>query len=163
MGFVIHWNESAMDLHVFPILIPPPTSPSTRSLWVFPVHQAWALVSCIQPGLVICFTLRLTLVFWFYCLNCQQLVFLPDFFQLTCRTLKVFLPKGKFFPKGKWDKNEVKEGENTVDERAFMKKRTQWQHSLKSIMKLSVQWWLAKHSQESKIPCTPKSWKFVPI
>ena len=23
MGFVIHWNESAMDLHVFPIPIPP--------------------------------------------------------------------------------------------------------------------------------------------
>ena len=32
VGFVIHWNESAMDLHVFPILIPPPTSLSTRSL-----------------------------------------------------------------------------------------------------------------------------------
>ena len=53
MGFVIHWHESAMDLHVFPILIPPPSSLSTRSLWVFPEHQAWALVSCIQPGLVI--------------------------------------------------------------------------------------------------------------
>ena len=36
---------------------PPPTSLSTHFLWVFPVHQAWALVSCIQPGLVICFTL----------------------------------------------------------------------------------------------------------
>ena len=36
---------------------PPPTSLSTRSLWVFPVHQARALVSCIQPGLVICFTI----------------------------------------------------------------------------------------------------------
>ena len=57
MVFVIHWHESAMDLHVFPIQIPPPTSLSTRSLWVFPVHQAWALVSCIQPGLVICFTI----------------------------------------------------------------------------------------------------------
>ena len=57
VGFVIHWNETAMGLHVFPIPIPAPTSLSTRSLWVFPVHQARALVSCIQPGLVICFTL----------------------------------------------------------------------------------------------------------
>ena len=57
MGFVIYWHESAMDLHVFPITIPPPTSLSTRFLWVFPVHQARALVSCIQPGLVICFTI----------------------------------------------------------------------------------------------------------
>ena len=29
---VIHWNETAMGLHVFPIPIPPPTSLSTRSL-----------------------------------------------------------------------------------------------------------------------------------
>ena len=57
VGLVIHWNESAMGLHVFPIPIPTPTSLSTRSLWVFPVHQAQALVSCIQHGLVICFTL----------------------------------------------------------------------------------------------------------
>ena len=47
MVFAIHWHESAMDLHVFPIPIPPPTSHTTRSLWVFPVHQARALVSCI--------------------------------------------------------------------------------------------------------------------
>ena len=37
MVFVIHWNELAMDLHVFPISILPPTSHYTRSLWVFPV------------------------------------------------------------------------------------------------------------------------------
>ena len=32
VGFVIHWNETAMGLHVFPIPIPPLTSLSTRSL-----------------------------------------------------------------------------------------------------------------------------------
>ena len=58
MVFVIYWHESAVDLHVFPITIPPPISLSTRSLWFFPVHQVPALVSCIQPGLVICFTLQ---------------------------------------------------------------------------------------------------------
>ena len=31
VDFVIHWNETAMGLHVFPIPIPPPTSLSTRS------------------------------------------------------------------------------------------------------------------------------------
>ena len=46
-----------MDLYVFPILILPPVSLPIPSLWVFPVYQARAFVSCIQPGLVICFTL----------------------------------------------------------------------------------------------------------
>ena len=57
MVFVIHRQESAMVLHVLSIPIPPPTSLSVWSLWVFPVYQVRALVSCIQPGLVICFTL----------------------------------------------------------------------------------------------------------
>ena len=32
VDFVIHWNETAKGLHVFPIPIPPPTSLSTHSL-----------------------------------------------------------------------------------------------------------------------------------
>ena len=32
VNFVIHWNETAMGLHVFPIPSPPPPSLSTRSL-----------------------------------------------------------------------------------------------------------------------------------
>ena len=31
VNFVIHWNKTAIGLHVFPIPIPPPTSLSTRS------------------------------------------------------------------------------------------------------------------------------------
>ena len=41
--------------------VPHPISPSaslpTPSFWVIPMHQPRAIVSCIQPGLVICFTL----------------------------------------------------------------------------------------------------------
>ena len=57
VNFVIHWNEKALGSHVFPIPISPPTSLPTRSLQVLPEHQVRALVSCIQPGPVICFTL----------------------------------------------------------------------------------------------------------
>ena len=41
---------------------PPSHLPPHPILWVFPVHQARAPVSCIQPGLVICFTLDSILV-----------------------------------------------------------------------------------------------------
>ena len=57
VNFVIHWNEKALGSQVFLIPIPPPTALPTRSLQVLPEHQVPALVSCIQPGPVICFTL----------------------------------------------------------------------------------------------------------
>ena len=56
-GFCCTLTWISHDLHVFPILNPPPTSLSTRFLWVIPVHQPRAPVSYIQPGLEICFTL----------------------------------------------------------------------------------------------------------
>ena len=53
---------------------PPPASLSIPSLWVFPMHQPWALVSCIQPGLVICFTLDSILVSMLFSQNIQKSV-----------------------------------------------------------------------------------------
>ena len=89
--FVIHWHESAMDLHVFPILIPPPTSLSTRFLWVFPVHQARALVSCIHPGLVICFTLDNIHVSMLFSRNIPPSPFPTESKSLFCTSVSLFL------------------------------------------------------------------------
>ena len=70
---------------------PDPPSLPIPSLWVFPVHQPWALVSCIQPGLVICFTLDSILVSMLFSQNIQPSPSPTESKSLFCTSVSLFL------------------------------------------------------------------------
>ena len=69
--------------------LPPPSPP--HSLWVFPVHQVRALVSCIQPGLVICFTLDNMHVSMLFSRNIPPLPSPTESKGLFCTSVSLFL------------------------------------------------------------------------
>ena len=56
LQYCIGFAESAMGVHVFPILNPPPTSLPIPSLWFIPCTIREHPVSCIEPWLAIHFT-----------------------------------------------------------------------------------------------------------
>ena len=70
---------------------PPPASLPIPSLWVFPVHQPWALVSCIQPGLVICFTLDKIHVSMLFSWNIPPSPSPTESKSLFCTSVSLFL------------------------------------------------------------------------
>ena len=74
---------------------PPSHLPLYWSLWVFPVHQARALVSCIPPGLVICFTLDDIYVWMLFSLNIPPSPSPTESKSLFCTSVSLFVENFK--------------------------------------------------------------------
>ena len=70
---------------------PPSHLPLHRSFWVFPVHQAQALVSGIQPGLMMCFTLDNIHVSILFSRNIPPLPSPTESKSLLCTSVSLFL------------------------------------------------------------------------
>ena len=69
---------------------PPPNLPLDPIPWLFPVHQARALVSCIQPGLVICFILDNIHVSMLFSRNIPPSHSPTEFKSLFCTSVSLF-------------------------------------------------------------------------
>ena len=64
---------------------------STPSLWVFPVHQGRALISYMQPGLVICFTFDNIHVSMLFSQNIPPSPSPTESKSLFCTSMSIFL------------------------------------------------------------------------
>ena len=85
------WISHGFSYMCSPSRSPPPTSLPIPSLWVFPVHQPRALVSGIQPGLVICFTLDSILVSMLFSQNIPPSPSPIESKSLICTSVSLFL------------------------------------------------------------------------
>ena len=92
-GFIpyIHMNQPCIYMCSLS-WTPPPTSLLIPPLWVIPVHQPLALVSCIQPGLVICFTLNNIHVLMLFSQIIPPLLSPIESKNLFCTSMSHFLP-----------------------------------------------------------------------